>query len=68
MQSLELPPYFPLKTKKCAAVADHFFSCFEKESLPNGDVKVGSKALETCQEQLEAYKSCMDKFTTPKWH
>ena len=63
-----LPSYFPLKTKKCNDVAQVFFSCLDKESIPNGDPQVGKKAVLTCNQQLEAYKSCMNKFKTPKWH
>jgi hypothetical protein len=42
-----LPPFFPLKTKKCADVAQVFFACYEKESFPNGvsltnDIILGS--------------------------
>ncbi|KAI8899884.1 hypothetical protein BC833DRAFT_583960, partial [Globomyces pollinis-pini] len=61
-----LPPYFPLKLRKCAIPADTFFACFEVESAPNGDVLAGRKALATCSKQLELYKQCMDKFVGPK--
>ncbi|KAI9104715.1 hypothetical protein DFS34DRAFT_563134, partial [Phlyctochytrium arcticum] len=61
-----LPDYFPLKLRKCTDVADPFFSCFERESLPNGDPDVARKALVTCRPQLEAYKKCMDKFVGPR--
>ncbi|KAI9008030.1 hypothetical protein BC832DRAFT_402819 [Gaertneriomyces semiglobifer] len=57
-----LPPFFPLKVKKCAEVADTFFACFEKNSLPNGDKEVGRKALMQCQEQLQAYEKCMERY------
>ncbi|KAJ3159273.1 hypothetical protein HDU86_001876 [Geranomyces michiganensis] len=61
-----LPPYFPLKLRKCAKVADTFFACFEKESFPNGDPAVGRKAVSTCSEPLAAYKACMEKFVGPR--
>ncbi|KAJ3135107.1 hypothetical protein HDU89_007528 [Geranomyces variabilis] len=61
-----LPPYFPLKLRKCAQVADTFFACFEKESFPNGDPAVGRKAVATCAEPLAAYKACMEKFVGPR--
>ena len=53
-----LPPYFPLKVKKCAIVADAFFTCFDSNftgESPNS----GFDALETCSAQLKAYKDCM---------
>ena len=34
--SQQLPQYFPLKLKKCAAPAEAFFACFETEAAPNG--------------------------------
>ncbi|KAI9204009.1 uncharacterized protein BJ171DRAFT_582386 [Polychytrium aggregatum] len=61
-----LPEYFPLKLKKCTEVSEQFFSCYEKESFPNGDPSVAKAALLTCHEQLIAYKACMDKFVGPK--
>ena len=30
----DLPPYFPLKVKKCAIAADSFFTCFELHHKP----------------------------------
>ncbi|TPX55956.1 hypothetical protein PhCBS80983_g04904 [Powellomyces hirtus] len=61
-----LPPYFPLKLRKCAEVADTFFACFEKESFPNGDPAVARKAVGRCTESLTAYKNCMEKFVGPR--
>ncbi|KAJ3277002.1 hypothetical protein HDV01_000054 [Terramyces sp. JEL0728] len=66
MSEETLPPYFPLKTKKCAKVSEAFFDCYETESAPNGDKDVGKKALITCAQQLGLYKDCMDKFVGPK--
>ncbi|TPX64373.1 hypothetical protein SpCBS45565_g05923 [Spizellomyces sp. 'palustris'] len=69
MSSLQeplLPPYFPLKLRKCADVADTFFSCYERASLPNGDKDVARKAVTECSEQLAAYKRCMEKFVGPR--
>ncbi|KAJ3286567.1 hypothetical protein BCR33DRAFT_665226 [Rhizoclosmatium globosum] len=59
---LTLPPYFPLKLKKCADVSDSFFDCFDFNSAPNGDRDVGRQALIKCGTQLKLYKECMDKF------
>ncbi|KAJ3292398.1 hypothetical protein HK104_005315 [Borealophlyctis nickersoniae] len=61
-----LPPYFPLKLRKCQEVADTFFACFEKESFPNSDKDVARKAVTTCGEHLAAYQNCMEKFVGPK--
>ncbi|KAL2919552.1 hypothetical protein HK105_201199 [Polyrhizophydium stewartii] len=65
-EELELPQYFPLKLKKCAAPAEAFFACFETEAAPNGDKDVARKAVAKCGELLLAYKSCMDNFVGPK--
>ncbi|KAL5040210.1 hypothetical protein RTP6_007251 [Batrachochytrium dendrobatidis] len=64
--SQQLPQYFPLKLKKCAAPAEAFFACFETEAAPNGDRDVARKAIAKCGEQLNAYKACMDNFVGPK--
>ncbi|KAJ3342314.1 hypothetical protein HDU83_006167 [Entophlyctis luteolus] len=60
--ALRLPPYFPLKVKKCQDASDSFFDCFDFNSVPNGDKDVGRKALSKCGSQLQAYKACMDEF------
>ncbi|KAI8816771.1 uncharacterized protein EV422DRAFT_571524 [Fimicolochytrium jonesii] len=61
-----LPPYFPLKLRKCIDVADTFFACFEKESFPNGDPNVAREAVRKCAVPLDAYKACMEKFVGPR--
>eukprot|EP00842_Homolaphlyctis_polyrhiza_P002627 jgi/Hompol1/3365/HPOL_003224-RA len=65
-ETLLLPSYFPLKLRKCAAPADSFFTCFETESIPNGEADVARNAVSKCREQLIAYKECMDNFVGPK--
>ncbi|KAJ3070413.1 hypothetical protein HDU98_006577 [Podochytrium sp. JEL0797] len=62
-ETLALPPYFPLKLKKCADVTDSFFDCFDYNTVPNGDKDLGRKALLKCSTQLNLYKECMDRFT-----
>ncbi|KAJ3391893.1 hypothetical protein HDU92_008739 [Lobulomyces angularis] len=57
-----LPSYFPLKLKKCVDPADSFFSCFDTNSIPNGDKEVARKAVNICSKELQAYKKCMEKY------
>ncbi|KAI8920647.1 hypothetical protein BC831DRAFT_478013 [Entophlyctis helioformis] len=61
-----LPPYFPLKLKKCTVPAETFFACFETESVHNGNPDAARDSLAKCSEHLKAYKECMDKFVGPK--
>ncbi|KAJ1558567.1 hypothetical protein HK096_010050 [Nowakowskiella sp. JEL0078] len=61
-----LPPYFPLKLKKCIVPADNFFACLEKNSIPNGEKDVARNAVVTCAEGLEEYKKCMERFVGPR--
>lgn len=53
--SLQLPSFFPIKTKNCRIVSDSFFSCFEAEFTPSADNS--SK----CQRLLEEYRLCVEK-------
>ncbi|KAI8844264.1 hypothetical protein BC829DRAFT_400424 [Chytridium lagenaria] len=62
----QLPPFFPLKLRKCADVADTFFGCFDDNTVPNGDKDLGRKALETCQDKMKLYVACMSKFKPNK--
>jgi hypothetical protein len=36
MADEKLPSYFPLKIRRCAIVADTFFTCFEANATPVG--------------------------------
>ncbi|KAI8806995.1 hypothetical protein BJ742DRAFT_814068 [Cladochytrium replicatum] len=62
----KLPPYFPLKLRRCQDQAERFFGCFEKNSIPNGDKDVARSAVVTCQQELLDYQKCMDAFVGPR--
>lgn len=65
---LRLPPYFPRVPKECKDVAKVFFDCFTDASTfgPDKAPDVGRKALISCKDQLEPYKSCAEKHLTER--
>lgn len=54
---------FPRVPAICEKVAEPFFSCLYehgKQPKEKSDPLIGSKAMQTCRESMEAYNTCVD--------
>ena len=59
----QLPPYFPTTKPACKEVSAKFFHCFTQNSrkISANDATAARRALATCQDELRAYMTCMER-------
>ncbi|KAF0689856.1 Aste57867_18726 [Aphanomyces stellatus] len=61
---LRVSAHFPRLPKACKAVGEPFFACLHKNGKQTegmSDPDAGTKGMEACAAQLEAYNTCVDK-------